>query len=221
MSTAAFMKAFLGLFAMINPIGNAGIFIGITGDVPTSFKLRAALKTSLAVLVILELSIFGGMALLEVFGISIPAFQTAGGLIVLGIGMSMMSGGGNSSHETEGAKKAIQSVKDKEEVVDDKLIVPLAMPMLGGPGAITTVVTVAAAFPTTEGKIGAAAGTAAMVVLLGLSFALSGFLSRFMSEHAQEIIMRFMGLILVAIGMDMMLGGIETSLIKADVFRAP
>ena len=144
MSTAAFMKAFLGLFAMINPIGNAGIFIGITGDVPTSFKLRAALKTSLAVLIILELSIFGGMALLEVFGISIPAFQTAGGLIVLGIGMSMMSGGGNSSHETEGAKKAIQSVKDKEEIVDDKLIVPLAMPMLGGPGAITTVVTVAA-----------------------------------------------------------------------------
>ncbi len=215
------MKAFLGLFAMINPIGNAGIFIGITGDVPTSFKLRAALKTSLAVLIILELSIFGGMALLEVFGISIPAFQTAGGLIVLGIGMSMMSGGGNSSHETEGAKKAIQSVKDKEEVVDDKLIVPLAMPMLGGPGAITTVVTVAAAFPTTEGKIGAAAGTAAMVFLLGLSFALSGFLSRFMSEHAQEIIMRFMGLILVAIGMDMMLGGIETSVIKAGVFRAP
>ena len=215
------MKAFLGLFAMINPIGNAGIFIGITGDVPTSFKLRAALKTRLAVLIILELSIFGGMALLEVFGISIPAFQTAGGLIVLGIGMSMMSGGGNSSHETDGAKKAIQSVKDKEEIVDDKLIVPLAMPMLGGPGAITTVVTVAAAFPTTEGRIGAAAGTAAMVFLLGLSFALSGFLSRFMCEHAQEIIMRFMGLILVAIGMDMMLGGIETSVIKAGVFRAP
>ena len=70
MSTAAFMKAFLGLFAMINPIGNAGIFIGITGDVPTSFKLRAALKTSVAVLIILELSIFGGMALLEVFGIT-------------------------------------------------------------------------------------------------------------------------------------------------------
>lgn len=213
------MKAFLGLFAMINPIGNAGIFIGITGDVPVSFKLRAALKTSFAVLVILELSIFGGMALLEVFGISIPAFQAAGGLIVLGIGMGMMSGGGNSTHETGEAKKVIQSVKDKEEIVNDKLIVPLAMPMLGGPGAITTVVTVAAAFPTMEGKIGAAAGTAAMVFLLGLAFALSGYVSRYMSEHAQEIIMRFMGLILVAIGMDMMLGGIEASVIKAGVFR--
>ena len=219
METAAFLKAFLGLFAMMNPIGNAGIFIGITGDVPTSFKVRAALKTSLAVLIILEVSIFGGMELLQLFGISIPAFQAAGGLIVLGIGMKMLNGAPNASHQTNGATEAIASLASKEAEVDSKLIVPLAMPMLGGPGAITAVVTVAAEFPTMAGKIGAAAGTAALVALLALCFSLSGVLSRYLSSHAQEIIMRFMGLILVAIGMDMMLGGIEDSVIKAGVFQ--
>ena len=219
MSTAAFLKAFLGLFAMMNPLGNTGIFIGVTGDLPTSFKVRAAFKTCFAVLVILEIAIFGGMQILELFGISITAFQTAGGLIVLGIGMKMLGGEGNPSHDTKGGKAAHASVSDREEEVGDKLIVPLAMPILGGPGSITTVVTVAAAFPSLEGKIGTAAGTAALVATMFLCFSLSGLLSRYLNEHAQEIILRFMGLILVAIGMDMMLGGIEGSLAKSGIFH--
>lgn len=217
MDTAAFLKAFLGLFAMMNPIGNAGIFIGVTGDLPTSFKVRAALKTCVAVLIILEISIFGGMEILQLFGISINAFQTAGGLIVLGIGMKMMHGDENSSQNTEGGKAALENVEQKEEEVDGQLVVPLAMPILGGPGSITAVVTVAAAFPTIEGRIGAAAGTAAMVFVLFLSFAASGLLARFLNEHAQEIILRFMGLILVAIGMDMMLGGATAALKAAGI----
>lgn len=214
METAAFLKAFLGLFAMMNPIGNAGIFIGVTGDLPTSYKVGAALKTCLAVLIILEISIFGGMEILRLFGISINAFQTAGGLIVLGIGMKMMHGDENSSQSTEGGKSSLANVAQKESEVDSQLIVPLAMPILGGPGSITAVVTVAAAFPTIEGRIGAAAGTAAMVCVLFVSFAASGLLARFLNDHAQEIILRFMGLILVAIGMDMMLSG-ATSALKA------
>ena len=85
------------------------------------------------------------------------------------------------------------------------------MPILGGPGSITTVVTVAAAHSTLEGRVGTAAGTAALVLTLFICFALSGLLSRFLSTHAQQIILRFMGLILVAIGMDMIFGGLETS----------
>ena len=214
MLTAAFLKVFLGLFAMMNPIGNTGIFIGFTGDLPTAFKVRAALKTCFAVLVILEIAIFGGMEILDLFGISIQAFQAAGGLIVLGIGMKMLHGEGNPSQQTHGATAVLASAESREEEVRSRLIVPLAMPILGGPGSITTVVTVAAAFPTLEGKIGTALGTAALVGAMLLCFLLSGALSRFLSDHAQEIILRFMGLILVAIGMDMILGGAGASLVK-------
>jgi multiple antibiotic resistance protein len=211
MSTIAFLKVFMGLFAMMNPIGNTGIFISTVGDLPTRFKVKAALKTSLAVLVILEISIFAGTAVLQTFGISLSAFQAAGGLIVLLIGLNMIMGKENTAHQTEGAKVALADLKNTEDEVNQKLIVPLAMPILGGPGSITTVVTVAAAHSTLEGRVGTAAGTAALVLTLFICFALSGLLSRFLSTHAQQIILRFMGLILVAIGMDMIFGGLETS----------
>ena len=219
MSTAAFLKAFLGLFAMMNPLGNTGIFIGVTGGLPTRFQVQAAIKTSLAVLIILEISIFAGMEILALFGISIQAFQAAGGLIVLGIGMKMLQGEENSSHNTKAGKASLEDVNTEEAAASSKLIIPLAMPILGGPGSITTVVTVAAAFPTLEGKIGTAAGTAALVGVMLICFSLSGYLSRYLNAHAQEIILRFMGLILVAIGMDMILGGVEDSLGKSGIFR--
>ncbi|MFP6638601.1 MAG: MarC family protein [Myxococcota bacterium] len=210
-STVAFLKAFMGLFAMMNPIGNTGIFISTVGDLPTSFKVKAALKTAVAVLIILEVSLFVGTAILQTFGISLSAFQAAGGLIVVLIGLKMITGGENTAHHTRGAKKSLAELQTEEKEVSDKLIVPLAMPILGGPGSIATVVTVAAAYPTLEGRIGIAAGTAALVATLFVCFAFSGLLSRFLSDHAQEIILRFMGLILVAIGGDMILGGVEQS----------
>lgn len=208
----AALKAFLGLFAMMNPIGNAGIFISMTGDLPASYKLRAAIKVTIYVIIILVGSVWGGTAILDAFGISLPAFQFAGGLIVLGIGFKMLGGDENSAHHTKEGTQKIESLEAKEAQVDSTLIVPLAMPILGGPGSITTVVTVAAAYPTLEGRIGASIGTAALALVMGLCFAASGLLRRFITPHAQQIIMRFMGMILVAIAADMMLGGYEQSI---------
>ncbi len=97
---AAFVATLLGLFAMMNPIGNTAIFLGMTDGLPSGFRARAALKASLAVLVILELSIFGATAVLGAFGISMSAFEAAGGIIVLGIGLKMLHGSENPAHTT-------------------------------------------------------------------------------------------------------------------------
>ena len=211
MDNAAFLKAFLGLFAMMNPIGNTGIFISMTGDLPASFKAKAALKVTLVVLVILVGAVFGGTAVLTAFGISLPAFQLAGGLVVLGIGLKMLGGGENTSHSTEAGKEKLDNLETEESAVNSCLIVPLAMPILGGPGSITTVITVAAAYPSLEGHIGASAGVAALTLVMGICFALSGLIGRFLTAHAEQIILRFMGIILVAIAADMMLTGFKQS----------
>ncbi len=211
MDHVAFLKAFLGLFAMMNPIGNTGIFISMTGDLPARFKAKAALKVTIVVLIILIGAVFGGTAILNAFGISLPAFQLAGGLIVLGIGFKMLKGGDNEAHTTPEGEKKLLDLQADEVKVNNALIVPLSMPILGGPGSITTVVTVAAAYPTLSGQIGAAAGTAALTLIMGVCFALSGLLQRFITPHAQQIILRFMGMILVAIAADMMLTGFQQS----------
>ena len=211
MSTAALLQAFLGLFAMMNPIGNTGIFIGMTGDLPSSFKLKCAIKVTIAVLVILVIAIFGGTAILGAFGISLSAFQFAGGLIVLGIGFKMLNGSGNPSHSTDGSQKTLEELEKEEDEVNSKMLVPLAMPLLGGPGSITTVVTVVAANPGIEGQIGAVVGTSLLVLTLFICFSLSGWISKFLNAHAQEIIIRFMGLLLIAIASGMILDGAEKS----------
>ncbi len=96
--------------------------------------------------------------------------------------------------------------------MDSTLIVPLSMPILGGPGSIATVVTVAAAYPTIAGKVGASLGTVALTLVMGICFAASGLIRKFITPHAQQIIIRFMGMILVAIAADMMLTGFEQSI---------
>ena len=212
MLTIAFLKSFLALFAMMNPIGNTGIFIAVTGDLPASFKLRAAIKMTVCISLILVASIWSGTAILDAFGISLAAFQLAGGLIVLGIGFKMIGGGENSAHQTEEGKKQLENLNQKEDEVNSKLIVPLSMPMMGGPGSIATVVTVAAAYPTIPGLVGTTLGTVALTVLMGTCFAASGLLRRFITPHAQQIILRFMGMILIAIAADMMLTGFKQSI---------
>lgn len=211
MDTPTFLKAFLGLFAMMNPIGNAGIFISMTGGLPAGYILRASIKVTIFVMIILVGAAFGGTAILDAFGISLPAFQLAGGLIVLGIGFKMLGGGENDSHSTDAGKGALDGVASTEATVDSALMVPLAMPILAGPGSITTVVTAAAAVPTLAGQIGAAAGAAALTLVLGLSFALTSVLGKLITPSVQQIVLRFMGLILVAIAADMMLTGFEQS----------
>ncbi len=210
-----------GLFAMMNPIGNTAIFLGVTGGLPSSYRLKAALKTCLAVLIILECSIFGAMAILDAFGVSMSAFEVAGGIIVLGIGMKMLHGSENPAHTTPAGTDALANVEAREEEVDGKLVVPLAMPILAGPGSITTVVTVAAANPGLEGRFGAALGTAILVASLFLCFAMSGTIAKLISKQGQEILLRFMGMILVAIAVGMIFHGSGNSVSRYLEKEAP
>ena len=122
MLTIAFLKSFLALFAMMNPIGNTGIFIAVTGDLSASFKLRAAIKMTICISLILVASIWSGTAILDAFGISLPAFQLAGGLIVLGIGFKMIGGGENTTHQTEEGKKQIEDVAQLRVVFPSPMI---------------------------------------------------------------------------------------------------
>ncbi|MDA0802978.1 MAG: NAAT family transporter [Planctomycetota bacterium] len=208
--------AFLGLFAMMNPIGNTGIFVGMVEGLPASLQRRAALKSCLAVWVILVGSIFGGVAILKGFGISMGAFQAAGGIIVLGIGLKMLHGTENranasSTGASDSGVKSEAAEAAEEADVDSRLVVPLAMPILAGPGSITTVVMVATDHSGMDGRIGTAIGTTALVLCLLACFLASSWIARFLNERTQGIILRFMGLILVAIAVGMVFDGVATA----------
>ena len=182
------LHAVIGLFAITNPLGAAPVFLGVVSELTAEQKRAAALRLSIVVFLILGGSGLIGQYVLRLFGITINAFRAAGGLLLILMAIDMLRGGTPSSVHRELSS------------VDDQLFVPLAMPLIAGPGAITTSITLA--FGHTRFGIPWVALIAAALVSVMLLLILRLVINheRLLSPRGQRILTRFMGLILMAIG---------------------
>src|SRR3972149_2172818 len=124
------VKYLIGIFAILNPLGTIPICLSQMGERRPEEMHRTALKASVAVAVILTLAVWVGDALLSFFGIGIPAFRIAGGLLVLLIAIAMFGAKTSPARHTD-AEQA------EGEAKNDIAVVPLAIPLLAGPGAIS------------------------------------------------------------------------------------
>lgn len=136
--------------------------------------------------------------MLRLFGLSIPAIQAGGGLIILLMGLEMLNGRPTRvQHDHPQADE------------DDALMVPLAMPMIAGPGAITTVMTLTAHNPDWIGHVNVLVAVLIEAILLFLALSASVWLEERVSCRAHRMLLRFMGLILVVMGAQLALTGIR------------
>jgi multiple antibiotic resistance protein len=117
--------AFSSLFSVINPIEAAPIFVSLTAGVPGD-RRRIAFRASLAAALILAVFAATGGAIFGFFGITLPAFQIAGGILFTTMGLTTLRGDDHPERANVPSK-------------DDPSIVPLGMPLIAGPGAISTV----------------------------------------------------------------------------------
>lgn len=193
-----FLHAVIGLFAITNPLGAAPVFVGVVAGASRARQREAARQLSLAVFVILGGSALIGQTVLDMFGITIDAFRAAGGLLLVLIATDMLRGGKPSSVQAEHASD-----------LDDQILVPLAMPLIAGPGAITTSITLALGHSRWGVPWVALAASAAVAALLFVTLRLFIDHDRLLSPRGQRILTRFMGLILMAIGFQLGLGGIR------------
>jgi multiple antibiotic resistance protein len=120
------------LFVIINPIGAALIFVSMTGDDSDIELKQKSRRVSVAVFLSLIIFMFLGHFIFKMFGITLPAFRIAGGILLFGMGMSMIRGQHPKSKITEKERFEVQS---KEDIT----IIPMAIPVLSGPGAMATV----------------------------------------------------------------------------------
>jgi len=195
---SAFVQALVGLLAITNPLTKGPIFAGIVEKLTPAKKRGAAVTVSLAVMAILVVSALAGKAILDLFGVSIPAFQVAGGLLIVMMALQMMHSGEQSDVQSE----------PSESEIEDSLIVPFAMPLTAGPGSIATVITMAVSEGQEIPLVTIAAAVAASVVLW-LTLTLSVSAKKPLNPRAQRIQTRFMGLILLAIGFQLGMGGLK------------
>ena len=161
------------------------------------------MRAALTVTVILAVSLLAGETLLKLFGISLPAFQAAGGLLIVLMGLEMLRG-----TPTQVQHDPPVSGTPTDEQVEDEILVPLAMPLIAGPGSIATVITFAARTSDWRGRadIGGAILVTGLAVYVTLRSA--GWTQRHFSARGQRILIRFMGLILVAVGAQLFLSGV-------------
>lgn len=130
---AQYIKIFIGLLAILNPLGVMPLFISMTADESTRQRRKTIDMVAIGVTIILLVSLFVGEHLLSLFGITIDSFRVGGGILVLLMAIAMLHAKTSLVKQTD--KEADESI-EKESVA----IVPLAMPLLAGPGAISTVI---------------------------------------------------------------------------------
>ena len=196
LDTDLFLTTLVTVLVIMDPIGNVPIFLALTRFQDEQVRRRSALlATAVAGVVIFGFAL-GGKQLLELVGISLEALQVAGGLLLLLIGYELLNPTGSSSLTTaaEGSNVAL---------------VPLGTPLLAGPGAIAATMLAMAdadgAGPTVS-VLGALV-VALAIVYLGLRFA--GALGRLLRPSAIELVSRVLGIIVAAIGVQLLAGAIE------------
>ena len=196
---AELLQAIITVLAVLNPLGNAPIFAQLVADLPKPAQHAAAARAGIAVLAILAGSALVGEAVLNLFGISLDAFRIAGGVIVATMGFGMLNG----------EHSAMQSGPETEESVTESIVVPFAMPLCAGPGAISAVITISLAHG--GGTVPLTALIASLVGALALYGVLLSIvaLEKLVSPGAQRIFTRFMGLILVAMGFQFVMHGVK------------
>jgi len=209
-STEFAVNFFVALFALLDPIGNVPVFAAATQGATRNGRMLTALYISVFVMAFLTFFYFSGLALLKFFGISLPAFRIAGGVLLLLLGLDMarndftesFAGGGSEPNARIYARASFE-----------RLVVPFAMPLLIGPGAISAVIIYAS-----EGKqfglYGAAIGfavIAATSVATLLCFMLTPIISRVMGRIGMTIVVRVAGLILCAMAVQFIITGLNDS----------
>ncbi len=196
------LSVFMGFFAIMNPIANTPIFLGLTADDTPEVRKRVAVKALLTAFALIVVFCLVGKMIFELFGITLPAFRITGGVLVALIGYQMLHG--------EQSKVLQLSSADQTASIDEALgvaVSPLAIPILAGPGTIATAMNFASTGGVRE-MIVTIIGFGALS-LITYGFFISGQrLVSFLGQSGLSVITRIMGLILAVIGVQMLIDGV-------------
>ena len=205
---------FVALFALIDPVGNVPLFAAATQGAPAAGRRLTAVYIAAFAFVFLSFFYLTGLSLLGFFGISMPAFRIAGGILLLLLGLDMARGDLMHSFADAGAEVRELSTRAYARERFESLIVPFGIPLLIGPGAISSAVIYAEEAKHIPGGVPIGLGAiAAVCLLVVLAFWLTGTLSKLLGKIGMVIVVRVLGLILCAMAVQFMLTGLAGSTI--------
>lgn len=200
-----YLKITVAMLVILNPLGVVPIFAVMTRSNTVAERMRIARIAAFSVGMVLVVSALVGDTLLSLFGITIASFKVGGAILILLTAVSMMQASVTREKQTpEEAREA----EDKASIA----VVPLAIPLLAGPGAISASIIYAAdmAGPWHRAAIVGCGVSAALVTWMSLRIA--SRIARFMSTTVVNILVRLMGLVLAALAAEIFTSGLKVLL---------
>jgi len=196
------LTALTGFFAIMNPIGNTPIFVGLVDDLDPPQRRTVARRAVLIAFVIVALFTVFGNLIFRLFGITLPAFQVAGGILVFLVGYQLLHGRESAIHHPIPGERGPREVRDVA-------ITPLALPILAGPGTISTALNFANG-SSDPVHIGLVLGAFAVICLATYLAFLSG---EKLIDHLRpsiiRVVTRLMGVIITVIAAQMVMTGLS------------
>ena len=193
--------ALSSIFFLVDPFAAIPGFLAITESADPARRKRMAGKGALTCFVVLTGFALGGQLLFRMFGITLPAFELAGGIVLLLIGLDMLEAKRSPTQET---------VSDTEAAAqkEDAGIVPLGVPMLAGPGAITTVMVLVGQVQSHWQMAAILISIALTALICYLVLGHSSLVVRVLGDTGIRILVRVMGLLLVALAAQYFVNGL-------------
>jgi multiple antibiotic resistance protein len=202
------INAFATLFVTIDPVGLAPMFLAVTAGATGATRRRIAVRATLIGGAILFLFLVAGRGVLGVLGISVPAFQIAGGLLLLIIAIEMVFEKRNR-RKSETAEKALSQHAAHQEELHDVAVFPLAIPLIAGPAAISAVILLSSQAVDTVSYLGLALVILVIIGACFVSFLLADRIERMMGETAAVVVTRLLGVLLAALSIQFIADGIR------------
>lgn len=204
---AIFMKFLASFLAMVNPLLALPIFISMTKGYSRYESVRTALIVSATVAVTGLLAVLAGEEILSIFGIGVPSFRVAGGIIILGIALTML----NAEPETSGDEVTLDRVPNSNR---SKTIVPLAIPLTIGPGALVTSIVFAHQLDDQVELFTLVPVVVLVTLLLGVSLLFASPIARLLGDAVMNVMSRILAIVLAGIAVEMVLTGLGDEVIR-------
>jgi multiple antibiotic resistance protein len=214
------LLSFITLITMVNPLAIIPSFVALTGNVSRAGRARVALVASMACVVVLTLFLVAGNWVFQFFGITVPAFQIMGGIIFFTNALHTLVERDERRAYNIGGEKRMEEhdVEKAEEDPASIAIVPLAIPMLSGPGAITSTMLLVNLYPRLEQKLAVTVAIVAVGLTCWLVLLAALPLSHWIGDRGRAVFTKVMALLLGAIGIQFIINGLKPVL--TEIIRA-
>ena len=197
------LNAFVTLLVTIDPPGLAPLFLALTGGMTRAERLQVASRASIIGFVVIAVFAVAGAAILSLFGITLPAFRVAGGLLLFWIAFEMIF-----ERRQERKNRSADTAVTIDHIRNIAAF-PLAIPLIAGPGAISATVLLSSAFDTTIGTLLLLAILAACILITFVVLVLAERIDGILGETGRSILTRLLGVILAALAVQFVADGIK------------